>query len=47
MALVGLVIFQRAVCDVMALNGDSCAFTVALQRVDGGTIDSDLCSALE
>jgi len=47
MALVGLVIFQRAVCDVMALNRDSCAFTVARQPVDGGTSDSNLCSALE
>lgn len=39
--LVGPVIFQRAVCDVMALNRDSCAFTGALQPVDGVTIDSD------
>lgn len=42
MALVGLVIFQRAVCDVMALNGESCAFTVALQPVDAATIYSNL-----
>ncbi len=38
--LVGVVIFQRDVCDVMSLNGDSCAFTVALQTVDAATIES-------
>ncbi len=46
MALVGVVIFQRDVCDVMALNGDSCAFTVALQTVDAATIESLLFSRM-